>query len=120
MGRLSRSRVMYVQLERPLRVGRETPALELNEKGDIPGRVAWCVNLYVSTNLPPATSSRQLGTNPGGADGRRPHTAARLTNDSAQEWLLGPTEDVLTQPKDAYTVKLLESVPQAEVDWLAS
>jgi oligopeptide/dipeptide ABC transporter ATP-binding protein len=32
----------------------------------------------------------------------------------------GATEDVLTQPQDPYTVRLLESVPRAEVDWLAS
>jgi peptide/nickel transport system ATP-binding protein len=32
----------------------------------------------------------------------------------------GPTEDVLTRPKDAYTAKLLESVPRSEADWLAS
>jgi len=31
----------------------------------------------------------------------------------------GPTEDVLTKPKDAYTVKLVESIPRAEVDWLS-
>jgi peptide/nickel transport system ATP-binding protein len=32
----------------------------------------------------------------------------------------GPTEEVLTQPQDPYTVKLLASVPRSEADWLAS
>ena len=32
----------------------------------------------------------------------------------------GPTEDVLTQPRDAYTVKLLASVPRSDADWLGS
>jgi peptide/nickel transport system ATP-binding protein len=31
----------------------------------------------------------------------------------------GPTEAVLTNPSDPYTVKLLDSVPRAETDWLA-
>jgi hypothetical protein len=31
----------------------------------------------------------------------------------------GPTEQVLSNPSDAYTIKLLESVPRAETDWLA-
>jgi peptide/nickel transport system ATP-binding protein len=31
----------------------------------------------------------------------------------------GPTEDVLTQPKDAYTARLLASVPRSDDDWLS-
>ena len=31
----------------------------------------------------------------------------------------GPTEQVLSNPRDPYTVKLLESVPRPETDWLA-
>ena len=31
----------------------------------------------------------------------------------------GPTEQVLTNPTDAYTIKLLESVPRPDADWLA-
>jgi peptide/nickel transport system ATP-binding protein len=32
----------------------------------------------------------------------------------------GPTDQVLANPSDAYTIKLLDSVPRAETDWLAS
>jgi peptide/nickel transport system ATP-binding protein len=32
----------------------------------------------------------------------------------------GPTDQVLSNPSDAYTIKLLDSVPRAETDWLAS
>jgi peptide/nickel transport system ATP-binding protein len=32
----------------------------------------------------------------------------------------GPTDRVLANPSDAYTIKLLDSVPRAETDWLAS
>jgi peptide/nickel transport system ATP-binding protein len=32
----------------------------------------------------------------------------------------GPTGQVLANPSDAYTIKLLDSVPRAETDWLAS
>jgi peptide/nickel transport system ATP-binding protein len=32
----------------------------------------------------------------------------------------GPTDQVLSNPSDAYTIKLLNSVPRAETDWLAS
>jgi len=31
----------------------------------------------------------------------------------------GPTEQVLSNPSDPYTIKLLDSVPRAETDWLA-
>ena len=31
----------------------------------------------------------------------------------------GPTDQVLTSPADAYTIKLLDSVPRAEAGWLA-
>jgi peptide/nickel transport system ATP-binding protein len=31
----------------------------------------------------------------------------------------GPTEQVLTRPSAAYAIKLLESVPRADADWLA-
>jgi peptide/nickel transport system ATP-binding protein len=31
----------------------------------------------------------------------------------------GPTEQVLSSPSDPYTIKLLDSVPRAETDWLA-
>ena len=31
----------------------------------------------------------------------------------------GPTEQVLASPADAYTIKLLDSVPRPETDWLA-
>src|SRR5262249_58557246 len=31
----------------------------------------------------------------------------------------GPVADVLTNPQDPYTIKLLESVPRSENDWLA-
>jgi peptide/nickel transport system ATP-binding protein len=31
----------------------------------------------------------------------------------------GPTEQVLTQPSDPYTINLLHSVPRSEADWLA-
>jgi len=31
----------------------------------------------------------------------------------------GPTEEVLTSPADDYTIRLLESVPRPETDWLA-
>jgi peptide/nickel transport system ATP-binding protein len=32
----------------------------------------------------------------------------------------GPTEETLDRPKDDYTIKLLESVPSSEADWLSS
>jgi peptide/nickel transport system ATP-binding protein len=31
----------------------------------------------------------------------------------------GPTEQVLSNPSAPYTIKLLDSVPRAETDWLA-
>jgi ABC-type oligopeptide transport system ATPase subunit len=31
----------------------------------------------------------------------------------------GPTDQVPANPSDAYTIKLLDSVPRAETDWLA-
>jgi peptide/nickel transport system ATP-binding protein len=31
----------------------------------------------------------------------------------------GPTQQVLASPADAYTIRLLESVPRPETDWLA-
>jgi peptide/nickel transport system ATP-binding protein len=31
----------------------------------------------------------------------------------------GPTDQVLASPADAYTIKLLDSVPRAEAGWLA-
>jgi ABC-type dipeptide/oligopeptide/nickel transport system ATPase component len=32
----------------------------------------------------------------------------------------GPVEEVLTRPKDPYTIRLLESVPRSETDWLTA
>jgi oligopeptide/dipeptide ABC transporter ATP-binding protein len=32
----------------------------------------------------------------------------------------GPVEEVLTRPKDPYTIRLLESVPRSESDWLTA
>jgi peptide/nickel transport system ATP-binding protein len=32
----------------------------------------------------------------------------------------GPVEDVLTQPKDPYTIRLLDSVPRSESEWLTA
>jgi peptide/nickel transport system ATP-binding protein len=32
----------------------------------------------------------------------------------------GPTEQVLTTPQDPYTIKLLESVPSSQADWLST
>jgi oligopeptide/dipeptide ABC transporter ATP-binding protein len=32
----------------------------------------------------------------------------------------GPTEEVLSNPRDPYTVALLKSVPRPEPDWLAT
>jgi peptide/nickel transport system ATP-binding protein len=32
----------------------------------------------------------------------------------------GPTEEVLSRPRDPYTAALLESVPRPEPEWLAA
>jgi peptide/nickel transport system ATP-binding protein len=32
----------------------------------------------------------------------------------------GPTDETLDHPRDEYTVKLLDSVPRSDADWLSS